>query len=69
MSEFSETDANERMIVELRDELPGHVELWTGGGGSDGIAVSDATFTDLVAFSAFLGERIDELRARNDQAL
>ncbi len=69
MSEFSESDANERMIVELRNQLPEKVELWTGGGGSDGIAVSDATFTDLVAFSRFLGERIDELRARNDQAL
>ena len=69
MSEFSESDANERMIVELRKELPSNVELWTGGGGSDGIAVSDATFTDLVAFSGFLSDRVDELRARNDEAL
>ena len=69
MSEFSENEANSRMIRELRGELPGNVELWTGGGGSEGLAVSDATFTDLVAFSGFLGDRVDELRARSDQAL
>lgn len=69
MSEFSESAANERLLKELRNALPAQIELWTGGGGSDGIALGEATFTDLEAFSTFLAERLPELRARSNQAL
>ena len=69
MSEFSETASNDMLLRELRALLPSSIELWVGGGGSQGVQVGDASFIDLLAFSEFLTERLPELSARKNEAL
>ncbi len=69
MSAFSEASSNEKLLAALRDQLMPEAELWTGGGGAEGIALGSATFTDLPGFCVFLSDRLDELRSRHHEAL